>query len=222
MCGRYTAQYTWRELVELYRLSDDVEAMGLSPRFNMSPGTELPVIRVRDGRREVVRMRWGFRSPWWSKGKPQPINATAERLFESGMWKSAARRSRCVVPMQGFYEPKGEKGKGPRPQFYFHHTDDRVMSVAGIWTTWREGDEVVESFAIVTVPANDTVGEIHHRMPAILDPAVVEAWLDADFADAEALREMLRPWEGDPLECWEVSSAVNRRGSEGPALIRPR
>ncbi len=222
MCGRYTAQYTWRELVELYRLTDDTEAMDLPPRFNMSPGADLPIVRVRDGRREVVRMRWGYRAPWWSRGKPQPISATAERLFESGMSKSAARRSRCMVSMQGFYEPKGEKGKGPRPLFYFHHPDDRVISVAGVWTTWHDGYEVVESFAIVTVPANKTVGEMHHRMPAILDPAMVDAWLDPDFSDADALRAMLRPWDGDPLKCWEVSSAVNKRGAEGPELIEPK
>jgi putative SOS response-associated peptidase YedK len=35
MCGRFTQKYTWRELVELYRLTQP--ARNLEPRYNVAP-----------------------------------------------------------------------------------------------------------------------------------------------------------------------------------------
>ena len=62
MCGRFTQKYTWRELVELYRLTQT--ARNLEPRYNVSPTTTIDALRVRDGSRELVPMRWGLVPSW--------------------------------------------------------------------------------------------------------------------------------------------------------------
>jgi len=39
MCGRFTNQYTWRELIELYRITEPciTPISNLEPRFNFAP-----------------------------------------------------------------------------------------------------------------------------------------------------------------------------------------
>jgi putative SOS response-associated peptidase YedK len=64
MCGRFTQSYTWRELVELYRLT--VPALNLRPRYNIAPTTAIDVMRLSETGRELVPMRWGL-IPGWSK-----------------------------------------------------------------------------------------------------------------------------------------------------------
>jgi putative SOS response-associated peptidase YedK len=46
MCGRFTQSYTWRELIELYRLTQP--AINLRPRYNIAPTTAIDVVRLAD------------------------------------------------------------------------------------------------------------------------------------------------------------------------------
>ncbi len=57
MCGRFTQSCTWRELVELYRLTQP--ARNLRPRYNIAPTTAIDVVRLADAGPEHVPMRWG-------------------------------------------------------------------------------------------------------------------------------------------------------------------
>ena len=69
MCGRFTNQYTWRELVDLYRITEPYihPISNLEPRFNFAPMQRGVVVRLdKEGRREPVMMRWGL-VPSWSK-----------------------------------------------------------------------------------------------------------------------------------------------------------
>ena len=47
--------------------------------------------------------------------------------------------------------------------------------------------------AILTVAANDTVAPIHDRMPAILDPADYDDWLDNSVKDVRAAQITCAP-----------------------------
>jgi putative SOS response-associated peptidase YedK len=49
-------------------------------------------------------MRWGFVSPTTKEPKHAPINARAETLPTSPMFRDAFRRHRCLVVADGFYE----------------------------------------------------------------------------------------------------------------------
>jgi len=65
MCGRFTRQYTWRELYELYRLISP--ASNLQPRYNICPTTTIDTVIAHEGKRELVAMRWGLVPGWWKK-----------------------------------------------------------------------------------------------------------------------------------------------------------
>jgi putative SOS response-associated peptidase YedK len=55
-------------------------------------------------------------------------------------------------------------------------------------------------------------------MPVILDPDAEEAWL-APGADADELRELLRPAPDEALQVREVTNAVNDVRNDGPGLL---
>jgi putative SOS response-associated peptidase YedK len=94
MCGRFTNQFTWRELVELYRITEPylTPSSNLQPRFNFAPTDTGPVIRLdQEGRRQLVMMRWGL-VPSWSKDAKSGaamINAKAETVAEKPAYRKA-------------------------------------------------------------------------------------------------------------------------------------
>ena len=57
--------------------------------------------------------------------------------------------------------------------------DGTPFGLAGSWENWRNPNsgEWDQTFAIITIPSNSLVAQIHHRMPAILEPTNYEPWL---------------------------------------------
>src|SRR5262245_13712390 len=55
MCGRFTRMYSWRELVELYKLSLQQAPSNLEPRFNVCPTDTIDVIVEHEGNRQFAK-----------------------------------------------------------------------------------------------------------------------------------------------------------------------
>jgi putative SOS response-associated peptidase YedK len=70
----------------------------------------------------------------------------------------------------------------------------------------------------VITGANDFVGNIHDRMPAILEPEQFGRWLDGHSGI-----EVLKPAANDLLQRWPVSRRVNssRADDSDATLIDP-
>src|ERR1700756_3571984 len=120
MCGRFTNQYSWAELHALYSLSDQsFPQSNLRPRFNVAPTDEMPVVRIKDGRRELSLFKWGLvpSSSKDTKDAAKLINARAETVAEKPAFRSAFRHRRCLVPANGFYEWKKITPKEKQPYF---------------------------------------------------------------------------------------------------------
>ena len=83
------------------------------PRYNAAPSQELWVIRRRPdtGEHTMDLLKWGL-VPYWCKErpKPPPINAKAETVATRSMFREAYRRRRCIVPVDGFFEWRAERG----------------------------------------------------------------------------------------------------------------
>jgi hypothetical protein len=57
MCG-LTRKYTWWEIWELCNLTSP--APNLQPRYNICPTTTIDAVVAREGKRELIPMRWGL------------------------------------------------------------------------------------------------------------------------------------------------------------------
>ena len=56
-------------------------------------------------------------------------------------------------------------------------------------------------------------------MPVVLPESEWDRWLDPEFQDVDALRQLLVPAPADQFETWPVSTLVNKADNDGPELI---
>jgi putative SOS response-associated peptidase YedK len=217
MCGRFTNQVTWRELVELYRIHDQ-PALNLRPRYNVAPSQDIPIVRPADAGREIVTARWGL-VPFWAKDLKvgyKMINAKAETVDEKPSFRNAFKSRRCLIPADGFYEWKKLEG-GEKEPYRLCLKDQQPFAFAGLWE--RNDGLDVTSCTIITTEPNEVAGSIHNRMPVILPPGDYEAWLSAETAPADA-KALLRPYEGEMI-AYPVNKAVGSPKNDQPDLIEP-
>lgn len=217
MCGRYTITAPIEALRELFELESGGD---LAPRYNLAPLQEAPVIRVDDGARRLAMLRWGL-IPAWAKDPsiaPKLVNARAEGLADKASFRSAFARRRCLVPVDGFYEWQ-PTGKRKQP-YRITLPDGAPFALAGLWERWAPpGGAAIETFVIVTVPANDQLRPIHDRMPVILPTEAAALWLDPN-APRPVLETLLVPYAG-PLRIYAVDARVGNARHDDAGLIEP-
>jgi putative SOS response-associated peptidase YedK len=70
------------------------------------------------------------------------------------------------------------------------------FTLAGIWAEWRDPSGIIiRTCSIVTCAANEQMRPYHDRMPVILDPPQLEAWIDPK-ATPEQLKQLMVPYAG--------------------------
>ena len=222
MCGRAYETYTDEELYFRYLSKRPITPLVLFPIYNLCPTQNSPVLRLVAGERQFDQMRWQLvpaTEPVFTT-KLSTINARSETVFESQLYRGLVVRQRCIVPLSGFFEWKND-GQGKRP-FKIHLRDEPIMSVAGIWDTWRPGTlDERWSFSIVTTSANRFMREIHDRMPVILGRSDEDAWLDPEVHEQELLQKLLKPCPSSWLTAIEVSPLVNAAKNNTPEVLAP-
>lgn len=199
------------------------ETPDFPPRYNIAPSQPVPIVTgPRDGEEKGARhfllVRWGL-VPSWAKEMPQSIliNARAETIAGKPSFRGAFRHRRALMPVTGFYEwqAKGARVKQP---WFIRRKDRAPFAMAAIWDQWMDaqGNEL-DSCAIVTTEANETLKPIHHRMPVILDEKDWALWLDPAATEKELLA-LLRPAGNDLLEAIPISTRINRVANDDPSL----
>ena len=218
MCGRFV-QYSDPEI---YASQFDLDTLcEATPRYNVAPTQPVLAIRQCDeGRRALVRLRWGL-VPAWSKGpdsRYSMINARAETVKSKPAYRNAFKHRRCLIPAEGFYEWKADKG-GKTP-FLIRRQGGDPFAMAGLWERWHGGEgETIESCTIIVTDANELVREIHDRMPVILAREDFAGWLDPDNQHVEGLLSLLKPADPERWTIHAVSRQVNSPRNDGPGLI---
>ncbi|GAA4885616.1 SOS response-associated peptidase [Saccharopolyspora cebuensis] len=234
MCGRYASTKDLGRLAAEFAALDATGGAAPGADFNVAPTKQVLTVvqrhpRTEDGQRDESRtersirvMRWGLVPPWAKDPKigNRMINAKAETVTGKPAFRSAAKRHRCLLPADGWYEWKRD---GDRKQPYFTTSPDGTsLAMAGLFETWRdpaaEEPEPLVTCAVLTTEALGPAAEVHHRMPLVLPSDRWADWLDPDRADAT---DLLAP---DPalvaaLEIRPVSSAVNNVRNNGSALV---
>lgn len=138
MCGRYYRFATVEDIGAIFGAEVNTEQL-VPPTFNASPDTWHPIIRMgREGRREIVLMRWGFIVKGAKDDVPAPSNARAEGILTKWPFMRSIRTQRCIVPINGFYEWNQTLEDGTKQPYAIGMKDGSPFGVAGIWDEWTE------------------------------------------------------------------------------------
>ncbi|MCP3057631.1 SOS response-associated peptidase [Myxococcus sp. K38C18041901] len=190
------------------------------PRFNLAPTQLMPVV-PNDGARMLDAFRWGL-IPSWAKDASignKLINARGETVAEKPSFRSALKRRRCLVLVDGWFEWK--QSTKPKTPFYFHRADGKPLALAGLWEEWTAQDtgEVLRTCTIITTSPNALMAPIHDRMPVILPPPAQEVWLRPEPQESSVLLPLLVPVADDGLDAYEVARVVNSPTNDVPACV---
>jgi len=176
MCGRYN--FTVEQSDEILEILEKLNAkfQGKQARTGeIFPTNLAPILIEEKNEISPVLSNWGF--PKFDE-KGVIINARSETAFEKRTFRDSLLNRRCVIPSTGFYEWDSEKKK-----FLFHVEGTNALYMAGLYIYYR--DEM--RYVILTTEANESIKDVHTRMPLILPKQDIETWI----MDYQATNELL-------------------------------
>ena len=191
MCRRFTVRSKPETVAKQFdaKLVDKFASEAI-----FSPQDFVPIVveSRKNSERELRSARFGIIPSFAmdpSVGKKM-YNARSETVDMKPSFRPAFEARRCIIPATGFFE------------WHLHNKEPHIVkpakgklfAFAGLWDRWRDpiNDDVIVSCCIVTTDAAGPLSEIHQRMPAILDKAAQDAWLNAK-SQPEDLKTLLKP-----------------------------
>jgi len=222
MKNRFVLNAPNDEIETFFSLNEPIN-FEIEPSFNISVGDLHPLIMEKDGRRQMVKAKWGLIPPKAESEREGKENATypIEEAESNEQLREGLQSRRALIPASGFYKWKATENKST--PFYVRMLSDHLMALGGICNLWKStrGRELY-SFAILTDKASALIEPISERKPLIVKPEDFDGWLDKKTAP----EEMLEKIEDYPSTLTEmivnrVDEAVNDISNNDPSLIQP-
>ena len=176
MCGRYN--FTVEQSDELREIIEKLNAKIHGKEYKSGeifPTNQVPLLIGEENQASPVLSTWGF-PKFDSKGVI--INARSESAFEKKIFRESLINRRCIIPSSGFYEWDSEKRK-----FMFRLEGTDALYMAGLYNYFQ--DEL--RFVILTTEANESMKEVHNRMPLVVPRAEINTWILDDKATNDIL-----------------------------------
>ena len=176
MCGRFQmTPEAWSAASRLASIPSFIEI----PLGFIYPGTLSLVLTAPENHPDSLTgelAKFGWK---WKVDRPLQINARSETAWTSPLFGPHMRHDRAGIPASCFFEwtPAKEMISCREPK-------SPVLYMAGFVT---DG-----SFVILTTKANDSIRDIHHRMPLVLREDQVTPWI-RDEAAARRMTDLTPP-----------------------------
>jgi putative SOS response-associated peptidase YedK len=220
MCGRFVLAAPPSEVRNHF---GHVEVEDFPPRYNIAPTQPIATIRLFEGARHFALVRWGL-VPGWVKDPASfslLINARSETADRKPSFRTAMRHRRCLVPATGYYEWRlGRDGR--KQPYHIRPRGGGLIALAGLWEEWCDPDGgIIDTGALMTVPANDALSHIHDRMPVVIAPEHFDLWLDVKSARPQEIQALLKPAPDHLFEAFPVGRRVNGARDDDAGLLEP-
>ena len=219
MCGRYASFCPRRGARQIIRYGESAAEYRSVLESRAEPTLTRGAASPRERKRHLDVLHGGL-LPYFTKDAKaarRPINARAETVTTSGMYRGAFARRRCLVPAAAFYEWKVIEG-GKQP-YATARADGEPLALGGIWESWR--GEGAKSSALLRSSPSDPTPRWRRCITAcriVVDPKDWPTWLGEVEADPATL---LGPPPDGTLRAWPVSRNVNSPRNNSAELLEP-
>ncbi|WP_445492658.1 SOS response-associated peptidase [Niallia sp. 03133] len=221
MCGRFTLFAEFEDIIKRFDIVIAIEEALFKTNYNVAPSQSVLSV-ISDGKQNRLGyLRWGLIPPWAQDMKIgyNMINARAETLKEKPSFRNAYKKHRCLIIADSFYEWKRLDDKKKIPM-RIKLKSNELFAMAGLWERWESPTgETIYSCSVITTEPNVLMKDIHDRMPVILKPEDEQYWLDPSINNTNDLDKLLKPFDYEQMEAFEVSSDVNSPKNNSPNLV---
>lgn len=204
MCGRFNVSDSpeVRTLMLALRVDRIPE-----PRRNIAPGAVAQFVMQKGEERALIDGYWSLLIEPKPDGRPgfrpnptfKTFNSRCDRLTSSPLWKGRYRRQRAIIPADGYHEWVGK-------QCFQIGQVGRALALGGLYETWEFDQGSATSFSVITLAEHPRLVHIHNTIPLMLESRDYDAWLDPDFTDISAFRDLMIPVLHHPLRVMPVVS----------------
>ncbi len=200
------------------------------PVYYFVSGFSHPALPVF-AKESLYQFAWGL-IPSWAKDesfakkiRTGTLNAVGETVYEKPSFRNSIRSRRGLLPVSGFFEWHEYQGK--KYPYFIRLVKEGLFSLACIHDAWTNPTtgEIMNTFSIVTCPANPLMEIIHNkkkRMPLILDDASIQNWLNPETSK-QAVEALIKPYDETKMTAYPVSRMLNyaRNQRNSPEAIEP-
>lgn len=179
MCGRYN--FTVEQSDEMREVLEKLNAKIHGKEVKSGeifPTNQVPLLIGEHNQASPVLSTWGF--PKFDK-KGVIINARSETAFEKRTFRDSLVSRRCIIPSTGFYEWDSEKRK-----IMFRLDGSNALYMAGLYSYYQEDMR----FVILTTGANESISDVHHRMPLVIEKKDIDTWILDNAATNDILHRV--------------------------------
>lgn len=172
------------------------------------------------------------------KHQSKYFNCRKESLAQNQLvWTSARKHTRCVVPIQGYFE--WQKSDGDKTPYYVHSLKQPLLYLAALYSHNHNYNDTglvpnsqpyFSSFTIVTGPGtgkgDNDLSWLHSRKPVLLEPNTKEwfDWLDPEKEWASSLLDTCLDTDNNPayknIVSYTVTKDVGKPANKSEQMIK--
>lgn len=179
MCGRYTISIDEQEIRDIVNAITQQHPDAEVKTGEIYPTNPAPVLLAGQDDIHPDVAVWGFLNFRSKSGVI--INARAETALDKKTFRESLLSRRCVIPSTGFFEWTHNKQK-----YLFRESGKALLYMAGFYNEFK-GER---RYVILTTNANQSVRDIHNRMPVIVHRQEIGDWIRNETAMGKILERV--------------------------------
>ena len=217
MCGRFAQPKDAKKVFADYNLKLTADYQS---SYNVFPGSLQPIIAGNPDI-QIIFAKWGL-IPSWSKefrSKFSTINARAETVLTSPVYRTPFLRKRCLVLTSAFYEWRTNYDS-TKTRFVIKVKNHEYFSLAGIYDTWNDiENKPFNSFSIITTVPSEKISPIHNREALILEKQNEEVWLNPQ-TPTSIIQSLLKPYPSEYTDAYPAHINTIPKDLDSPELLK--